>query len=116
MGLAVPVTSPEDRSQMGRANFLAETFGGSQVDHMRSGNTAKALRQYNIGTAVNHAKGLEGSCICGHGSPDIVIANFSNHGPSCSQIVPLLRLLLMTSILGCRCQILLIFKPLSACI
>jgi hypothetical protein len=43
---------------------------------MRAGNTAKALCQNHISTAMNHAVRLKRSRVSGHGAGDIVIANF----------------------------------------
>jgi hypothetical protein len=63
---------------VGGTDFLAQAFSLAYVDHMGSANTAKALRQHNIGTTVNHAEGLEGSSICGHGALDKIVTNLSH--------------------------------------
>jgi hypothetical protein len=63
---------------VGGAYFLTQTYSLTNIDNMSPANTAKALSQNNIGTAVNHAKRLKGSRVRGHGALDKIIANLCN--------------------------------------
>jgi hypothetical protein len=102
------------------AYFLTQTYSLAYINNMSPANTAKALGQNNIGTAVNHAKRLKGSRVRGHSALDKIIANLCNpniqlltDGPLVNAVVDSLYIRTMVPNAA---HIKPFLKPLSACI
>ena len=58
--------------------FLPQTFKLSHINNMGTSNTAQALGEYYVGTAMDNLVGLKRTMICGHGAAQKIIADFDH--------------------------------------